>query len=153
VQFTCSGAPAQSTCSVSPNSITLKGSSPETVTVTVTTAGSSAALTRPIPGSAAKSPFGLWAVFFGTLALTSIGGMTSKMRCRRAWRVQLGHRLMLLTLLAAAITMVACGAGNSSSGGGGGGTPAGTYTLTVTGGFSKGSATLTHSTKLTLVVQ
>jgi len=47
--------------------------------------------------------------------------------------------------------MSACGGGNSSSGGGG--TPAGTYTLTVTGSFTSGSTTLTHNTKLTLVVQ
>jgi hypothetical protein len=46
----------------------------------------------------------------------------------------------------------ACGGGSSSSGGSGG-TPAGSYNLAVTGTFTSGSTTLSHTTKLTLVVQ
>jgi hypothetical protein len=46
--------------------------------------------------------------------------------------------------------MAGCG-GNSSSTGGG--TPANTYTLTVTGTFSSGSANITHTTNLKMVVQ
>jgi hypothetical protein len=48
--------------------------------------------------------------------------------------------------------MMAGGGGNGSSTGGGS-TPANTYTLTVTGTFASGSANLTHSTNLTMVVQ
>ena len=42
VTLTCSGAPAQSSCSVSPSSVTLKGAASAPVAVTVTTAGTSA---------------------------------------------------------------------------------------------------------------
>ena len=47
VTLTCSGAPAQSSCSVSPSSVTLKGATSAPVAVTVTTAGTSASLAQP----------------------------------------------------------------------------------------------------------
>jgi len=52
-----------------------------------------------------------------------------------------------------AMMLTSCG-GASSGGGGGTRNPrAGTYTVTVTGNFTSASANLTHTTKLTLVVQ
>jgi hypothetical protein len=57
-------------------------------------------------------------------------------------------------LLGIALAMAACGGSSSSTGPpSGGGTPAGSYTITVTGTVSSGSATLIHATKLTLTVQ
>jgi hypothetical protein len=53
---------------------------------------------------------------------------------------------MLLTL-----AMTACGGGGSSAPSNPG-TPAGTYTITVTGSFGSGSAALGHNVKLTLIV-
>ena len=47
VSLSCSGAPAQSTCSLSSNSVTLNGSAPASVTVSVTTPGNSAVLAPP----------------------------------------------------------------------------------------------------------
>jgi len=60
-----------------------------------------------------------------------------------------------LLLISIAMLLSSCGGGGSGGSGGGGnpGTPAGTYTLQVTGTFSSGSTTLTHSTNLTLGVQ
>jgi hypothetical protein len=49
------------------------------------------------------------------------------------------------------IIMPACGGGNGNSGGGT--TAPGSYTLLVTGTFTSGADTLTHTTKLTLIVQ
>jgi len=50
---------------------------------------------------------------------------------------------LLLTL-----ALAGCGGGTPSNPG----TPAGTYTLTVTGSMGSGSATLSHSVMLTLTV-
>ena len=57
------------------------------------------------------------------------------------------------TALLGIVCFVMAGCGGNSSSTGGGGTPANTYTLTVTGTFASGSANLTHSTNLTMVVQ
>jgi hypothetical protein len=148
VSLSCSGEPAQSTCTVTPSSTTLNGSA--TVNVAVVTTGATAGMTQPAGGPSANNPFGLWAVFSGTLGLTLLTGMT---RFRREGRPQARFGLTLLCLLFFGMGMSACGGGSSGSLGGSGGTPAGTYGLTVTGTYTSGSITLTHNTKLILVVQ
>lgn len=59
--------------------------------------------------------------------------------------------LAVCLMLSGLFFLAACGgsSGNGGGGGGGGGTPAGTYTITVTG--SAGSSAIT--TNITLVVQ
>ena len=147
VTLSCSGAPVQSTCSVSPSSITLTGTSTSTATVTVTTAATVSGLTQPVGRSSANNPFELWVLFPGTLGLTLLLGMV---RYRREWRPQLFSRIAFFWVLSALFTISACGGGGNGSNGG---TQAGTYTLTVKGSFASGPTTLTHNTKLTLVVQ
>jgi hypothetical protein len=63
------------------------------------------------------------------------------------------YGLAFVCLFSLAITWSACGGGSGSNTMGGAGTPAGTYNLTVTGTFTSGSTTLSHVTKLKLVVQ
>jgi hypothetical protein len=147
VALSCSGAPAQSTCSVSPSSVTLDRSA-ATATVTVTTAGGSAGLTRPI-GRPGGNMFASWLALSGTLGLAMLRSLAA---WRREPRPRLLYGLAFLCLLSVGLTMSACG-GGSSGNRGGGGTQAGTYNLTVTGTFTSGSTTLTHTTKLTLLVQ
>jgi hypothetical protein len=147
VTLSCSGAPPQSTCSVSPSSVTLSGSA-STATVNVITAGSSAGLTQPISGPPAGIMFGSWLALAGTLGLAML---TSLAGCRRGRRPRLVYGLAFLFLLSIGVTMPACGGGSAN--GGGSGTQAGTYNLTVAGSFTSGSTTLTHTTRLTLVVQ
>jgi uncharacterized repeat protein (TIGR03803 family) len=150
VALSCSGAPAQSTCSVSPSSVKLSGSSPASVTVTVTTAGASASLANPAGLPRSGNRLALWLALPGLSGLVLLSG---SVRCRRRVSGML-YVLALLCLLSVGITWSGCGGGSSSSGGGGGsGTQVGTYTITVTGAFTSGSTTLTHNTKLTLVVQ
>ena len=145
----CSGAPAQSTCSVSPNSITLNGSSVSTATVTVTTVGSAMGMTQPFGSPPTGSIFAPWLASSGTLGFVIMGlvGLRCNMRRRFA-----PYRLALLLLLSIAVTMPSCGSGSSSNSGGSG-TLAGSYTLTVTGTFTGSSATLSNVTKLTLIVK
>jgi hypothetical protein len=144
VTFTCSGAPAQSTCSISPSSVTLNGATSTPVAVTVTTAGTSANL-APSGLPPIGNRFALWLAFSGLPGLVLLGSR------RRKWRGRLLYGVACFCVLFTVMTWSACGGGSGSSGGGG--TPAGTYNVTVAGTFSSGSANLVHSTKLTLVVQ
>jgi hypothetical protein len=67
------------------------------------------------------------------------------------WRLGLATGLLFLPVLAT-MAMPACGGGGGGGGGGNPGTPVGTYTLTVTSRVTSGTATLTHTTNLTLTV-
>ncbi len=151
VALTCSGAPAGSTCSLSSSSVTLNGSQPASVTVTVKTSGTSASLASPNAFRFASGSLALWLALSGLsglVALGSSGGWSRKSRNR------LLCGLALLCLFSIGIPWLACGSGTSSgTGGGAGGTPAGTYNLSVTGTFSSGSTSLNHSAKLTLIVR
>ena len=145
VTLTCSGAPAHSTCFVSPSSVMLSGSA-TTAIVTVTTTGGSIGLRQPINGRGGNM-FGSWLALSGTLGLTMLVSLGA---WRRERRPRLLYGLSFLCLFSIGVTISACGGGGSS---GGGGTQAGTYNLTVTGRFTFGSTNLTHNTNLTLVVQ
>jgi hypothetical protein len=143
VALSCSGAPTGSTCSLSPSSIALLGSTPASVTVSVTTLGNSAAATQPGRPDGTQVP-----IFFaicGLPGLLLLGGGRFALRRGKTAAI---HGAALVGIVC--FVMAGCG-GNSSTGGGG--TPANTYTLTVTGTFASGYANLTHGTNLTLVVQ
>jgi len=143
VALSCSGAPAGSTCSLSSSSIELSGSSPATVTVSVTTQGNSAAVTEP------RNPHGTHMPIF--FAICGWPGLLLLGR-RRFGRQAVKRNAICGAALLGVICFIATGCGGNSSSTGGG-TSASTYTLTVTGSFTSGSASLTHSTNLTMIVQ
>ena len=58
---------------------------------------------------------------------------------------------MALLVCVLGMTLTSCGGGSAGGGGGNGDTQAGTYTITVIGNFSSGSANLTRTAKLTFV--
>jgi uncharacterized repeat protein (TIGR03803 family) len=148
VALSCSGAPAQSTCTLSQSSVTLNGSKPASVTVTVTTAGASASLFHRAGFGSSATRLALWLGFLGLPGLVLLGGSTGASRRKHG---RMLRQIALLWLVSFAMTWPACGGGNSS--GKGGGTPAGNYSLTVTGSFTAGATTLTRKTQLTLTVQ
>ncbi|HEY6272227.1 MAG TPA: choice-of-anchor D domain-containing protein [Terriglobales bacterium] len=146
VQVACAepAALTESTCTASPASTTLNGSSAATVAITVTTtAPSLVPLARRIAPPAGRSdkPLTTPAVWLAVLGLL---GVLSLAKRRRPW-----------TLLAVAVLFVivwaSCGGGGGSTGGGSSnpGTPAGTYSLTLsaTGGNQ------THTAMVSLTVQ
>jgi hypothetical protein len=144
VALSCSGAPAMSRCSVSPNSVVLNNSTLKTVAVTVTTTGSSAHLDH----SSADPPKGRWVALW--LTVPALFGLVLLGSCSRKGRNTGIYGLALLCAVSLGGMSLSCGGSSSSTSAG---TPAGSYNLTVTATFTSGSATLTHATKLTLVVQ
>ena len=148
VAFSCSGAPTQSTCSVTPNSVTLNGSSSTSVNVIVTTVGSSARLSYPSDFfSSTGARVAVWLPMCGLPGLALMGILGTH---RRRLRGRTLMWLLLFGLLFVGLSMSGCGGSGSHVTGG---PPPGTYNLSVTGSFKTGTTSLTHATQLTLVVQ
>jgi hypothetical protein len=134
VSLTCTGAPANATCVVSPASVTPSGSAATTATLTVqTNVAMMSAQRSPLPGG------GKGAVVL--LSGAALLGWTLVRRRRKSWWfVQLGLALVLLS----AGAVVGCGgSGNAANK-----TPPGAYPLTVTG--TSGTTTETASYSLTV---
>jgi hypothetical protein len=149
VTLTCSGAPIGSACSISPAMVTLNGTTAATATVMVTTKAASLVL---LPSATERlRRIKLMLLFVYGLALLAIGSL---FRSRLKQRIGSAPLLSMTLLLCVGLTLTSCGGGSSGAGGSGAtGTAAGTYTITVSASATAGSTTLTHTTKLTLVVQ
>jgi hypothetical protein len=147
VQLSCSGAPAQATCTVTPSSLTLDGSKAVAANIAVVTTAATMALTQPYGGPPASTRLGSWSAALGGMALLVLASLIG-------WRRERSRRWIygpaFLCLFAVGLAITGCG---GSTSGGTTGTPAGSYDLTVTGTFKSGSTTLSHATKVTLVVQ
>jgi hypothetical protein len=150
VNFSCSGAPANTQCSFSPNPVT-PGSASAPVTMTITTTASSASVSQHQRSRTA---------FLYTMWLALPGIVLLAPAARRSRRRKFLLPVSLLALLLLALLLASCGGvsngGSASSTGGGGttggqqqGTQPGTYTITVTGA----SGTITQQAPtVTLVV-
>lgn len=146
VSFSCTGAPSQATCTVSPNSKAPGGN----ITVSATTTAQSAGALRNLPPLGPRLPDSQSLL---RLAMLLAGLAWTVRGWRRVGAGQGQTELLPLTAgLLLALALAGCGGG----GGGGSlstsGTPAGTYNLTVTGTVGSGSTALSHSVTLTLKV-
>ena len=127
VTLSCSGGPAISLCSFTPNPVT-PGSSSAAVVLTITTTSGSASLSPQTRGRAVIF-YALWLALPG---MALIGARSRK-------RSRLGGLASLLGLFLLAFTLLSCAGGTGTGGGGGGGggqqqgTQPGTYTITVMG--------------------
>ena len=144
VSLSCSGAPALATCAVSPNSITLDGSTTVQAKVTATTTKATGFLQFPSNGNRMAGLAGL-AGIAGLAALVVLPGKRGVKPRRR-----LCGLIFLLCMLAILVTLPSCAGG----GGDPPGTAAGKYPLTVTGTFQSATDTaITESVSFNLVVQ
>jgi hypothetical protein len=140
VSFSCSGVPRASTCSISPNSLALSGTTSATATVSVTTTARGFLL--PYVRSPRLLP---------NLGLPLLLVMLSLALLASSLRQQAGRPGHAQAGLAGVVLLVALSAG--CAGGGASappqGTPANTYTITVT----STSGGVSHNMTLTLRVQ
>jgi hypothetical protein len=149
IAFTATGCPSKATCTFSPSSVTLAGTTavPTTLTISTTATTTSSLVTPYRPNSNPIEPT-LWASLggFGLFGLILAG--TSKKRSRQMALV-LGMLVLMMT-----ITFVGCGGSSSSNTTPPAttttpGTPAGSYPITVTATASG----ITHALNVTVVVQ
>jgi hypothetical protein len=132
LSFSCSGLPAKSTCSFTPNPV-LPGSSLADVTVTIsTTATTTASLERP---------HGFYAAWLGFASMGLMGLVVLGSKKNR-------KKLTVLGALALMAVLMAVGCGGKHTPVTVTGTPQGTSTVTVTGSTTG----FTHSTTFTLTV-
>jgi hypothetical protein len=144
VALTCTGGPAISTCAVTPSSVPLNGTVAANVAVSVTTMAA-------LPPLIVSFPRGYHRLLHPITELLALSILIGLLSLRRG-RPRLAYGLVLLVFLSVAVMMSACGGGGSGVGGNHG-TPAGTYSVVVSGTFTSGSTKLTHNANLTLVVQ
>jgi hypothetical protein len=143
VALSCSAPTTQGVnCSLSPTS-----AQPGTpVKLTVTTTGSSAALTLP-PGDVPSHPLYLAWIGVPAVALMGLGSLRL-----RSMRRGLAFLLLCFALCASVAIQVACsssGSGNGGGGSGSGATPAGSYTVNITAV----SGSIQHTSSVSVTVQ
>jgi hypothetical protein len=140
ITFTCTGAPAGSTCATNPPNVTMTGTgATATIQVTVATAAPSAhsAPTAPWNGKSAAG-----AVLACCLVLWR----------RRGWAASLERWRVLLVLGALCLGLTGCGLsinGGGSTGSGDGSNSQGAYTITV----AAGAPGVSHSVTVNLTVE
>jgi subtilase family serine protease len=144
ISLGCSGAPAETTCSLTPNSVSVQSSPVIVLAVTTTAAHQVIAQQRYTAFT-----FAITLLPFGLVVAGPRGG----------WR----RSALLIASLVILLSLASCGGGGkfsvtTPSGGGGAtvmdpGTPMGTYTLTVTTTYGSGASAITHAYPFQVTVE
>jgi hypothetical protein len=134
VSLSCSGAPAMSSCNVSPTSVTPSdGTTPVVATATITTEAPS--LLTPASRHISSPPFTLQAAVTLAMLLCLLGWIRME---------RFRTKVSVLGLFMASLLVFGCGSHHTPTGG----TPTGTTKITLTGT----SGSLTNSTNIMLTV-
>ena len=151
VTLSCSGLPDQATCTFTPASVEIQPSSTTVLTSTMVigTQKASSTASNPVP-SRGTSPIALAILFPGALGLAGLawGGR------RRRWLSRIS--LMALVGVVTLLSTTACNPRYDYLNHGpdpNPATPAGTYTVTVTGQSQNGITAITQNTTMALTVQ
>jgi hypothetical protein len=136
VSLSCTGAPGRSTCSIVPATVTLDGVNPQSAKVTITTTVRALVLG---PNDSVPNLHGLIPLLW--LAAIFTMGMLAFLNGKRRW---VWVRFGTIALFVLAWAGCSRSAKTSTVG-----TPAGNYTVTITGA----SGAITHSTNFALTVK
>jgi sugar lactone lactonase YvrE len=140
ITFSCTGLPRLASCAFSPATLTPDANT-GTTKLTIATADQSAAL-APAPLGRSLSPLYAICLVLPAMLLGTAGMAAPKRR-------KLLTCFLTFLVVSGCLLLTACGSGSGSNRATGGGTPAGNYTITVTG-----AATSTvHTATVTLTVQ
>jgi sugar lactone lactonase YvrE len=125
ISLACAGLPLETTCAFSPSTLTLNNPNVSTVTLVVTTTGTSASLQRPAP----------WGRMGGGVALAMMLGVFAGWRRKR---FKAGMVTFLLVALFGLLPITGCGGLNETNFV----TPLGTYTSVVITASSSSTGTV-----------
>jgi hypothetical protein len=141
VSLSCSGLPANASCSFASNSVTLDGKDTVSVAsaIVTSTGGAAVPLVEPASSNPTLPPATSRCQFMVAIVAAIASLMLIRTSRNRAWRLALAMVLLMLPALA----ITACSGSGSSSR-----TPKGTYTVTVTGT----SGATTHNAQLSVTV-
>jgi hypothetical protein len=154
ISVTCTGNPATTTCTATPTSVRLSGTTPITaVTIHVSTLAPTKAVLLPFGNLPSyRSPLAACGLAMGVLLLVLL--LSAGERKGRYVAVRLALAFRAIGIVSGAAS---CGGGSGGGGNGGGGivtlgTSMGTYNLTVTATSGSGTSAIQHSVALTLTV-
>jgi beta-propeller repeat-containing protein len=145
VALACGGAPTNSTCTLSPNSLTFDGFTTQVVTGTITTKANGVAPPGPLSTPRGPElPSLPWLTIWAIALLLSVSGILWAGRRRKPVFV-------LATAALAMLLWASCATKSTSTTAKGQGTPPGTYTITIDATWTGG--TLAHSVTIPFTVQ
>jgi uncharacterized protein (TIGR03118 family) len=142
VTFACSGEPAGTSCTFSPNTVTPQGANAVTTTLTIATSA------NPYHPAVKRGMFGAWMPIsaLGVLGMMLVESRRRRHIVRQVWWRWISYACGLALLLVVFVGVSGCGGYSNNS------MPSGTQRGTATVVITATSGSLSHSTNVSLTV-